>query len=157
RSTGVSGGCATARAREDAMWTWCLHAMRSTAVAMAVGAVALSSASAQSGQPIKVGGSLALTGAGAAPSKVISTALEMWRDDVNAKGALRGGRVELVIYDDQSSRANAPPIYTKLITLKKVALLLAPYGTIFGAPATPAIMAHNKMTISFTAIGINDK
>ena len=37
-------------------------------------------------------GSLALTGAGAAPSKVISTALEMWRDDVNAKEAYSAGR-----------------------------------------------------------------
>ncbi len=139
------------------MWTWCQHAMRSTAAAIAIGAVALSSASAQSGQPIKVGGSLALTGAGAAPSKVISTALEMWRDDVNAKGGLLGRPVELVIYDDQSTPANVPAIYTKLITLDKVDLLLGPYGTNFVAPAIPAIMAHNKMTISFTAIGINDK
>ena len=34
--------------------------------------------------------SLALTGAGAAPSKVINTALDIWRDDVNAKGGLLG-------------------------------------------------------------------
>ena len=98
-----------------------------------------------------------MTGAGAAPSKVISTALEMWRDDVNAKGGLLGRPVELVIYDDQSTPANVPAIYTKLITLDKVDLLLGPYGTNFVAPAIPAIMAHNKMTISFTAIGINDK
>ena len=41
-----------------------------------VGLLALSGASAQSGNPIKVGISLALTGAGAAPSKVINAALE---------------------------------------------------------------------------------
>ena len=67
-----------------------------------------SGASAQSGNPIKIGFSLALTGAGAAPSKVIITALEIWRDDVNAKGGLLGRPVELVIYDDQSTPANVP-------------------------------------------------
>ena len=70
------------------MSTWCLGAMRSAAAAIAIGAMALPSASAQTGQPIRIGLSLALTGAGAAPSKVINTALEMWRDDVNAKGGV---------------------------------------------------------------------
>ena len=139
------------------MATWCLGAMRSAAAAIAIGAMALPSASAQTGQPIRIGLSLALTGAGAAPSKVINTALEMWRDDVNAKGGMLGRPVELVVYDDQSTPANVPAIYTKLITLDKVDLLLGPYGTNFVAPAMPAIMPHNKMTISFTAIGINDK
>ena len=111
---------------------------------------------AQSGNPIKVGVGLALTGAGAAPSKVIQTALEIWRDDVNAKGGLLGRPVQLVILDDQSKPANVPGNYTKLITVDKVDLLLGPYGTNFVAPAMPAIIQNNKMTISFTAIGIND-
>ena len=101
--------------------------------------------------------SLALTGAGAAPSKVINTALDIWRDDVNAKGGLLGRPVELVIYDDQSTPANVPSIYTKLITVDKVDLLLGPYGTNFVAPAMPTIIQNKKLTISFTAIGINDK
>ena len=50
-----------------------------------------------------------------------------------------------------------PGIYTKLITVDKVDLLLGPYGTNFVAPAMPTIIQNNKMTISFTAIGINDK
>ena len=89
------------------------------------------------------------------PSKVIQTALEIWRDDVNAKGGLLGRPVQLVILDDQSTPANVPNIYTKLITVDKVDLLLGPYGTNFVAPAMPTIMQHNKLTISFTAIGIN--
>ena len=40
--------------------------------------------------------------------KMIRTALEIWRDDVNAKGGLLGRPVELVIYDDQSTPANVP-------------------------------------------------
>jgi branched-chain amino acid transport system substrate-binding protein len=143
------------------MWTWCLHALRAavaiTLVVLAIGPLMLSGAAAQGGNPIKVGLSLALTGAGAAPSKVINTALEMWRDDINAKGGLLGRPVEIIVYDDQSSPANVPGIYTKLISVDKVDLLLGPYGTNFVAPAMPAIIPHNKLTISFTAIGINDK
>ena len=129
------------------MWTWCLHAMRSAATAIAIATMTLSSASAQSGQPIRIGLSLALTGAGAAPSKVISTALEMWRDDANAKGGVLGRPVELVVYDDQSTPGNVPAIYTKLITLDKVDLLLGPYGTNFVAPAIPAIMAQDRKSV----------
>jgi branched-chain amino acid transport system substrate-binding protein len=98
------------------MWTWCLHALRAavaiTLVVLAIGPLMLSGAAAQGGNPIKVGLSLALTGAGAAPSKVINTALEMWRDDINAKGGLLGRPVEIIVYDDQSSPANVPGIYT---------------------------------------------
>ena len=132
-------------------------ALRALAAASFAMAFTVSGASAQSGNPIRIGMSLALTGAGAAPSKVINTALEIWRDDVNAKGGLLGRPVELVIYDDQSAPANVPNIYTKLITVDKVDLLLGPYGTNFVAPAMPTIIQNNKMTISFTAIGINDK
>src|SRR6476620_12344528 len=135
----------------------CGNAWRAVAAAFVASLLALSGASAQSGNPIRIGLSLALTGAGAAPSKVINTALDIWREDVNAKGGLLGRPVELVIYDDQSTPANVPGIYTKLISVDKVDLLLGPYGTNFVAPAMPTIIQNKKMTISFTAIGINDK
>src|ERR1051326_4912368 len=133
------------------------NALRAGAAALLAGLLSISNAAAQKGEPIKVGLSLALTGAGASPSKVINTALDIWRDDVNAKGGLLGRPVQLVILDDQSTPANVPNIYTKLITVDKVDLLLGPYGTNFVAPAMPAIIQNKKMTISFTAIGINDK
>src|SRR5437879_1230010 len=143
--------------REETIMELCRSALRRLGAALIIGLGFISGASAQSGNPIRVGMSLALTGAGAAPSKVINTALEIWRDDVNAKGGLLGRPVELVVYDDQSAPANVPNIYTKLITVDKVDLLLGPYGTNFVAPAMPTIIQNNKMTISFTAIGINDK
>src|SRR6185503_6222287 len=133
------------------------NALRGCAATLIFGALLLTGAQAQSGNPIKIGMSLALTGAGAAPSKVIQTSLELWRDDVNAKGGILGRPVQLVIYDDQSTPANVPNVYTKLITVDKVDLLLGPYGTNFVAPALPTIIQNKKMTISFTAIGINDK
>ena len=132
----------------------CWNALRACAAALIVSLFAWSGAWAQSG-PIKVGVGLALTGAGASPGKMLLAALELWRDDVNAKGGLLGRKVELIHYDDQSTPPNVPGIYTKLITVDKVDLLLGPYATNFVAPAMPTIIQHNKMTISLTAIGIN--
>ena len=72
------------------------NALRAWAAALIVGLLSLSTAAAQSGEPIKIGIGLALTGAGASPSKVINTALDIWRDDVNAKGGLLGDRKSVV-------------------------------------------------------------
>jgi branched-chain amino acid transport system substrate-binding protein len=133
----------------------CRYALRAIAVVLVAGLLWFPGASAQTANPIKVGVGLALTGGVASNGKMILASLELWRDDVNAKGGLLGRPVELVYYDDQSTPSTVPGIYTKLITVDKVDLLLGPYATNMVAPAMPTIMQHNKMTISFTAIGIN--
>ena len=58
--------------------------------------------------PIKVGFSMSLTGGGGPAGKQVLVALEIWRDDVNAKGGLLGRPVELVYYDDQTAPARTP-------------------------------------------------
>ena len=118
-------------------------------------AALLAAASAQAADPIKVGTGLALTGGGAPAGKMLLAALEIWRDDINAKGGLLGRPVEVIYYDDQSTTSNVPGIYTKLITVDKIDLLVGPYGTNFVAPAMPTIIQNKKMVISYTAIGIN--
>ena len=95
------------------------------------------SAPARAADPIKVGFSMALTGAVAPNGKQNLLALELWRDDVNAKGGLLGRPVELVYYDDQSNPANVPALYQKLLSVDKVDLLLGPYSTNMAAPAMP--------------------
>jgi len=128
-------------------------------IGAAVAGIALSlmalGAPARAADPIKVGFSMALTGAVAQNGKQLIIALELWRDEVNAHGGLLGRPVELVYYDDQSNPANVPGIYTKLIAVDKVDLLLGPYATNMAAPAVPVIMQHNMMTISMLAIGVN--
>src|SRR4051794_26267723 len=79
--------------------------------------------------PVKIGFSMALTGGSAIVGKQILLALEIWRDDQNAKGGLLGRPVELVYYDDQSSPGNVPGIYTKLLDIDKVDLVIGPYAT----------------------------
>src|SRR5882724_9063843 len=133
------------------------NALRSLAAVGLASLLGLTGAAAQSGNPIKVGMSLALTGSGAPAGKMLQAAIELWRDDVNAKGGLLGRPVEIIVYDDQSTPASVPNLYTKLITVDKADLLLGPYGTNFVAPAMPTIIQNKKLLISYTAIGINDQ
>ena len=112
---------------------------------------------ARAAEPIKVGLSVALTGGVAPIGKQVLTALQIWRDDVNAKGGLLGRPVELVFYDDQSNPANVPQLYTKLIQVDKVDLLIGPYATNMVAPAIPVLMQYKKTTIGILANAANSK
>jgi branched-chain amino acid transport system substrate-binding protein len=127
--------------------------LRATIAAAA--AIFFSHAPASAAEPIKVGFSMAMTGGVAQNGKQLLLALELWRDDVNAKGGLLGRPVELVYYDDQSNPANVPGIYTKLINVDKVDLLLGPYATNMVAAAMPVIMDNNKLTVGMLAVSVN--
>jgi branched-chain amino acid transport system substrate-binding protein len=98
---------------------------------------------------------MAMTGGVAQNGKQLLIALQLWRDDVNAKGGLLGRPVELVYYDDQSNPSNVPGIYTKLINVDKVDLILGPYATNMVAAAMPVIMENNKTTITIFGVGVN--
>ena len=110
---------------------------------------------ASAAEPIKVGFSMAMTGGVAQNGKQLLIALQLWRDDVNAKGGLLGRPVELVYYDDQSNPSNVPGIYTKLISVDKVDLILGPYATNMVAAAMPVIMENNKTTVSILGVAVN--
>src|ERR1700726_939483 len=112
---------------------------------------------AKAADPIRIGMSMALTGGVAPIGKQVLTALQIWRDDVNANGGLLGRPVELVFYDDQSNPANVPQLYTKLIDVDKVDLLIGPYATNMVAPAIPILMQFHKTTIGILANAANSK
>ena len=123
----------------------------------AVFGVLLASTPAHAADPIKVGFSMALTGGFAPIGKQILTAVEIWRDDVNAKGGLLGRPIKLVYYDDQSNPATVPAIYAKLLNLDHADLLIGPYATPMIAAAMPAIMQNNKMTIGILGLSVNKR
>ena len=110
---------------------------------------------AQSGDPIKIGFSLALTGPLAPNGKQALLGAKIWEEEINAKGGLIGRKVELVNYDDQSNPANVPGIYTKLLDVDKVDLVIGPYGTNLNAPALPVVIQRGKTFIGFFALDVN--
>jgi branched-chain amino acid transport system substrate-binding protein len=112
---------------------------------------------AKADNPIRIGLSVALTGGVAPAGKQVLAGLQIWRDDVNAKGGLLGRPIELVFYDDQSNPQNVPALYTKLIEVDKVDLLIGPYATNMVAPAIPVLMQYHKTTIGILANAANSK
>jgi branched-chain amino acid transport system substrate-binding protein len=129
--------------------------LRHLAVILFAGLVLAAAAQARAATPIRIGFSVSLTGGVAANGKQVLLAMQIWKDDVNAKGGLLGRPVELVYYDDQSSPANVPPIYTKLLDVDKVDLTVGPYATNMVVPALPILMQHNRVTVGILAIGAN--
>ena len=124
-------------------------------VAAAAVSIFASLVPAKAAEPVKIGFSMAMTGGVAQNGKQLLIALQLWRDDVNARGGLLGRPVEFVYYDDQSNPNNVPAIYTKLITVDKVDLLLGPYATNMAAAAMPVIVENNKLTVSMMAVSVN--
>ena len=124
-------------------------------LALVAATLAAAPASAQSGEPIKIGFSMALTGGLAPNGKSALLAQKIWEEDINAKGGLLGRPVKLVYYDDKSSPAEVPAIYTKLLDVDKVELVVGPYATAQIAPAMPIVMQRKKTFIGLLGLAVN--
>jgi len=125
--------------------------------AISIAALVAGVNSPRAAEPIHIGFSMSLTGPFAVAGKQALIAMKLWQDDVNAKGGLLNRPVKLVYYDDQSSPANVPGIYTKLLDVDKVELVVGPYGTVMTAPALPIVIAHNMALTSFVSLNVNSR
>jgi branched-chain amino acid transport system substrate-binding protein len=129
-----------------------LHRVIPTALAAAA---LLFSGVAAAQQPVKIGMSMPQTGSLGAGGKAALLALQMWVEDVNAKGGLLGRKVEFIAYDDQTNPALTPGIYTKLLDVDKVDLLIAPYGTVPTAPIMPLVKQRDLLLMGNFSFQVN--
>jgi len=113
-------------------WLWLRHAARLLTIGAAI--VCCGATSAFAADPIKIGQVAALSGASAQSGEAITRGLSLAIDEVNAKGGLLGGRMlELVQRDDES----APP--KGLIAARE--LISQNVAAIFGGIDTPVSLA----------------
>jgi branched-chain amino acid transport system substrate-binding protein len=92
---------------------------------------------APSGDPIKVGATLALTGSFGETGQWIERAYKYWEREINANGGLLGRPVEVIVYDDGGSVEEATNLMERLITVDQVDMLLGGYP----GPSAAAQMA----------------
>jgi branched-chain amino acid transport system substrate-binding protein len=82
---------------------------------------------------IKIGAPLALTGALADEGKKQQAGYELWMERINAAGGIAMGgakkKVELVYYDYQTDEKRAQQLAERLITVDKVQVMTAPFGS----------------------------
>ena len=89
-------------------------------------------AAAQS--PVKIGLVQPLTGAFAAAGTDVTNGARIAADEINAKGGVLGGKLELVVEDSKSNPTEAASVAEKLIVRDKVPVLM-------GASASTATLA----------------
>jgi branched-chain amino acid transport system substrate-binding protein len=123
--------------------------------ALLAGAFVPASAAAQTGEPIKIGYSMSLTGGLGANGRSALLAQKIWEEDTNARGGLLGRPVKLVYYDDQTNPATVPGIYAKLLDVDKVDLIIGSYATNLLAPAMPLAMQRKKVFIGLMGTAVN--
>src|SRR5215471_13453212 len=111
----------------------------------------------QAQQPLKIGFGMSLTGPLAGNGKAALIAMQIWAEDVNAKGGILGRKVELVYYDDQTNPSTVPSINTKLLDVDKVDLVVSGYGTNVIAPAMPIMMQRNMTFMALFGLNVNSK
>src|SRR5215831_11419414 len=133
-----------------------LLATASAGAALAASPFGINLAQAQQG-PIRIGMSMPQTGGLAGGGKASLLGIQIWRDDINAKGGLLGRKVELVVYDDKSSASETPAIYAKLVDVDKVDILFAPYATVPTAPIMPFVKQRGLLLMGNFSFQVNSK
>ena len=126
------------------------------ATCLVAAALLFAAAPARADEPIKIGFGMALTGPLAPNGKMSLVAMQVWEDDINAKGGLLGRPVKLVYYDDQSSPSQVPGIYTKLLDIDKVDLIVSGYASTQIAAAMPVAIQKKKLFVSLFGTGVNE-
>jgi len=123
--------------------------------ALAAGAFIPASAAAQTGEPVKIGYSMSLTGGLGPNGRSALLAQKIWEEDTNSNGGLLGRPVKLIYEDDQTNPATVPGIYGRLLDVHKVELIIGPYGTNLQAPAVPIAMQRKKVFIGLLGTAVN--
>jgi branched-chain amino acid transport system substrate-binding protein len=131
--------------RRSVQWSAAAAALIMTAISPAIAA-----------DPIKIGLGMAMTGPLAANGKMSLLAMQIWEDDINAKGGLLGRPVKLIYYDDQSNPSQVPVIYSKLLDVDKVDLIVSGYASTQIAAAMPIAIQRKKLFVSLFGTGINE-
>jgi branched-chain amino acid transport system substrate-binding protein len=126
-------------------------------VLLAAVLLACAAPATRAAEPITIGLSIELTGPLAVVGKTGLLTMQIWAEDVNARGGLLGRPVKLVFYDDQSNPLLVPGIYTKLIDIDKVDLLVSSYGTNLVVPALPVVIQNNRVFFGLFALAANSK
>lgn len=113
-----------------------------------------SSANGSNKSPIKIGGTLGLTGSLSITAVEYKAVYDYWAKKVNASGGLLGRPVEMDIKNDNSTPATAQSLYQTLLSSDHVDLLLGPFATFVGVPIVPLSRAANKILFNGGFVGI---
>ncbi len=108
-------------------------------------ALITTTAFAQTGDPIKIGSSLPLTGGKSVNGEKHRKGFVTCVDMINEKGGLLGRPVELIVSDNRSDVATAIAQYERLINVDKVDLLFGTFSSGLTYPVSAVINKYNMV------------
>jgi len=120
---------------------------RGGVAALLLVAVPGTAVAAPAGPPVRIGGTLALTGPLGPTALLHKIAGEIYVEQLNRGNGLLGRPVEWVLLDDQSKPELARSLYEKLITVDKVDLIIGPYATSGILAAMGVAQRYNKVYV----------
>ena len=126
------------------------HIVAGAVTALAFATAVPASAQAQSGAPVRIGSTLALTGPLSATALTHKLVGEIYVEQLNARGGLLGRKVEWIVKDDQSKPELARTLYEQMVTADKVDLLMGPYATGAILSAMGVAQRFNKVLVHHT-------
>jgi branched-chain amino acid transport system substrate-binding protein len=108
----------------------------------------IGSAFAQSGQPIRIGAILPLTGPGGMIGTQQQRGIQFALDQLNAKGGIRGTKVEVVFEDNQAKPDVSVLSFNKLVDLQQLQVIFTAYS---GPSLAMAPLATRKKVLLINA------
>jgi branched-chain amino acid transport system substrate-binding protein len=97
-----------------------MRAMQHFTATAAIGLCALLGAGLQASAEIKIGSVLAVTGPASFLGDPEKKTLEMYVDEINAKGGVNGQKIKLIVYDDAANPNSAKTFATRLVEEDKI-------------------------------------
>ena len=97
-----------------------MRAMQRVAATAVIGLSAVLGTGLQASAQIKIGAVLSVTGPASFLGDPEKRTLEIYVDDINAKGGVNGQKLQLIVYDDAGNPNNARTFATRLVEEDKI-------------------------------------
>jgi branched-chain amino acid transport system substrate-binding protein len=101
-----------------------MRALRRVTVATAIGLLGFLGAGHEASAQIKIGSVLSVSGPASFLGDPEKRTLEIYVDEINAKGGINGQKLQLVVYDDAGNADNARTFATRLVEEDKIVAMV---------------------------------
>ena len=101
-----------------------MKALRRVTVATAIGLVGFLGAGHEASAQIKIGSVLSVSGPASFLGDPEKKTLEIYVEEINAKGGINGQKLQLVVYDDAGNADNARTFATRLVEEDKIVAMV---------------------------------
>ena len=116
--------------------------IRTRAAIVAAGVALAIAGAAAAAQTIKIGVNEPLTGAVAASGNYVVNGAKIAADEINAKGGIKGAKIELIIEDNKSNPTEAVAVAEKLIVRDKVPVMMGAWSSTYTLAVMPKLMEY---------------